>query len=61
MLTSTNGRRWILLLGNQTMPILINYFYNSKLFDWSEGKDRPPNGSLVQLVTTNGTTEFINT
>ncbi|XP_019849430.1 PREDICTED: dihydropteridine reductase-like isoform X2 [Amphimedon queenslandica] len=32
----------------------------SKLFDWSEGKDRPPNGSLVQLVTTNGATEFIN-
>ena len=27
---------------------------------WSEGKDRPESGSLVQLVTKGGVTELVN-
>ena len=31
---------------------------HSKLYDWSENKDRPPNSSLVKLMTTDGDTKL---
>lgn len=31
----------------------------SKLYDWSNGVDVPANGSLVQLITSDGDTQFI--
>lgn len=34
-------------------------FISDLLFKWSEGVERPTNGSLVQLVTTGGETQLV--
>ena len=36
--------------------------FDSKIFEWASQRDqRPANGSLIQLITTDGKTEFVPT
>lgn len=51
------NRKWMANADTSTWTPLE--FVADLFFRWSEGKDRPPSGSLVQLVTKNNATELV--
>ena len=61
MLILANGHPWKQLLGNSyNMYCIIIHIIFSKLFEWAVSNEaRPAGGSLVQLITKNGETEYV--